>query len=96
MWDSERYPPAKVRGYPTPLDLEWLDQRRETRRPLLAEPLNTEIAGRGYQIAAIRSVLERVEASRRQCLLVMATGTRVHERLGGLRASEIKVGDGQR
>lgn len=28
--------------------------------------------------------------------LVMATGGRVHERLGGLRASEIKVGDGQR
>jgi hypothetical protein len=28
--------------------------------------------------------------------LVMATGTRVHERLGGLRANEIKVGDGQR
>lgn len=28
--------------------------------------------------------------------LVMSTGTRVHERLGGLRASEIKVGDGQR
>jgi hypothetical protein len=28
--------------------------------------------------------------------LVMSTGTRVHERLGGLRADEIKVGDGQR
>lgn len=28
--------------------------------------------------------------------LVMATGGRVHERLGGLRANEIKVGDGQR
>jgi hypothetical protein len=28
--------------------------------------------------------------------LVMSTGTRVHERLGGLRVSEIKVGDGQR
>ena len=28
--------------------------------------------------------------------LVMATGTRVHERLGGLRADEISVGDGQR
>jgi Amino acid synthesis len=28
--------------------------------------------------------------------LVMATGTRVHERLGGLRANEISVGDGQR
>ena len=28
--------------------------------------------------------------------LVMSTGTRVHERLGGLRADEIAVGDGQR
>lgn len=28
--------------------------------------------------------------------LVMSTGGRVHERLGGLRADEIKVGDGQR
>ncbi|GAO21488.1 hypothetical protein ALISP_1308 [Alicycliphilus sp. B1] len=28
--------------------------------------------------------------------LVMATGTRVHERLGGLRADQISVGDGQR
>jgi hypothetical protein len=28
--------------------------------------------------------------------LVMSTGTRVHERLGGLRAEDIKVGDGQR
>jgi hypothetical protein len=28
--------------------------------------------------------------------LAMSTGTRVHERLGGLRADEIKVGDGQR
>ena len=28
--------------------------------------------------------------------LVMSTGTRIHERLGGLRANEIKIGDGQR
>ncbi|WP_406624694.1 amino acid synthesis family protein [Acidovorax sp. SDU_ACID1] len=28
--------------------------------------------------------------------LVMSTGTRVHERLGGLRANQIAVGDGQR
>lgn len=28
--------------------------------------------------------------------LVMSTGTRVHERLGGLRADQISVGDGQR
>jgi hypothetical protein len=29
-------------------------------------------------------------------VLVMATGPRIHERLGGLRAGEISVGDGQR
>lgn len=29
-------------------------------------------------------------------ILVMTTGPRIHERVGGLRASEIKVGDGQR
>ncbi len=28
--------------------------------------------------------------------LVVSNGTRVHERLGGLRADELKVGDGQR
>lgn len=32
--DSELYPPAKVFGFPTPLDLEWLAQKRETRGPL--------------------------------------------------------------
>ncbi|MFM2246744.1 MAG: hypothetical protein RL071_2818 [Pseudomonadota bacterium] len=75
MWDTERYPPTKVRGYPTPLDLEWLDQRRLTREPLSGERIDPDIAGRGYQIAAIRSVLERVEAKRRRFLMVMATGT---------------------
>lgn len=28
--------------------------------------------------------------------LVMSTGSRIHERLGGLRANEIEIGDGQR
>jgi type I restriction enzyme R subunit len=75
MWDTEGYPPTKVRGYPTQLDLEWLHQRHDTRKPLSVELIDTEIAGREYQIAAIRAVLERIEASRRRFLLVMATGT---------------------
>jgi type I restriction enzyme R subunit len=75
FWDSDTRPPAKTRGYPTPLDLEWLDQRRQGRKPLSVELINTEIAGREYQIAAIRSILERIEARRRRFLLVMATGT---------------------
>lgn len=75
MWESEFYPPVKVRGFPTPLDLDWLDQRRAGRKPLSVELIDTRIAGRDYQVGAIRAVLEGVEARRRKFLLVMATGT---------------------
>ena len=75
FWDSELYPPAKVPGFPTPVDLEWMAQRRETRRPLSVELINTAIAGRDYQIEAIRTLLDAIEAKRRKFLMVMATGT---------------------
>lgn len=75
MWEHGFYPPTKVHGFPTRLDLEWMDLRRTQRKPLSVELINTEIAGRDYQIAAIRSVLEGIEAKRRRFLLVMATGT---------------------
>ena len=75
LWDSDLYPPIKVAGFPTPLDLEWMQQRRHTRKPLSVELIDTNISGRDYQIAAIRAVLEGVEDCRRNFLLVMATGT---------------------
>jgi type I restriction enzyme R subunit len=75
FWESDFYPPVKVPGFPTRDDLEWLEQRRETRKPLSVELINTDIAGRDYQIAAIRTILEAVEARKRNFLLVMATGT---------------------
>ena len=75
LWEYDVYPPVKVLGLPSQLDLEWMDQRREGRKPLSVELINTSIAGRDYQIAAIRAVLEGVEAKRRRFLLVMATGT---------------------
>ena len=37
--------------------------------------IDTAIAGRDYQIAAIRTILEEIEARQRKFLLVMATGT---------------------
>ncbi len=46
--ELEFYPPRKVHGFPTRNDLEWLQQRRETRRPLSTELINTDIAGRDY------------------------------------------------
>lgn len=74
-WEYDFYPPTKVHGFPTLTDLEWLVQRSNERRPLSVEMINTSIVGRDYQIAAIRKVLENVEAKRRRFLLVMATGT---------------------
>ena len=75
LWESEFYPPTKIRGFPSRDDLEWMDERRSGRKPLSVELIDTQIAGRDYQIAAIRSILEGVESKRRRFLLVMATGT---------------------
>ncbi|MGH7517557.1 MAG: DEAD/DEAH box helicase family protein [Gemmatimonadales bacterium] len=75
FWDSDRHAPAKVTGFPTREDLEWLVQARQTRRPLSVELINTAIAGRDYQIEAVRTLLEATEQGRRRFLMVMATGT---------------------
>lgn len=75
FWDLENYPPRKVVGYPTRSDLERFQYIREHRKPLADELINTEIAGRDYQIRAIRSVMEGIERKKRKFLLVMATGT---------------------
>lgn len=75
FWDTERYPPRKIFGFPTIADLERMQFLRENSKVLSSELINTNIAGRPYQIQAIRSVLERVEKKYRKFLLVMATGT---------------------
>lgn len=75
FWDLENYPPRKVVGYPTRDDLERFQYIRRNRKPLTQELINTAIAGRDYQIRAIRSVLEGIEQQQRDFLLVMATGT---------------------
>jgi len=75
FWDLENYPPRKIVGYPTRDDLERFQYIREHRKRLADELINTEIAGRDYQIRAIRSVMEGIEKKKRNFLLVMATGT---------------------
>jgi type I restriction enzyme R subunit len=75
LWEHGFYPPFKVHGFPTPAELDWMAQRRDARKPLSIELINTEISGRDYQIAAIRAVLEALEAKHTKLLLVMATGT---------------------
>lgn len=74
-WDTERYPPRKIYGFPTREELNRIRFLRNNLVPLSESMINTDIAGRDYQIQAIRSVLETVEKKRRKILLVMATGT---------------------
>jgi len=75
FWDLENYPPKKVYGFPTRDDLERYSYIRKKRKALSGEYINTKIAGRDYQIGAIRAVLEAIDKRKSRMLLVMATGT---------------------
>ncbi|MHB1009185.1 MAG: DEAD/DEAH box helicase family protein [Propionibacteriaceae bacterium] len=76
LWDDAAgYPPRQVQGFCTRDELELMIQRRHSRRPLSGEPVNTAIAGRPYQVRAIKAVGEVFDARQREALLVMATGS---------------------
>lgn len=75
FWDMEHYPPRKVYGFPTQKDLERMRFFSKEKGPLSAELIDKYIAGRDYQIQAIRTVLDNIEEQKRKFLLVMATGT---------------------
>lgn len=75
FWDLENAPPRRVVGFPTRDDLERFVYIRNNRKPLARELIDTSIAGRDYQIHAIRSVMDGIEQKKRDFLLVMATGT---------------------
>jgi type I restriction enzyme R subunit len=75
FWNLGEAPPQKVHGFPTRQDLERLLYIRKHKKSLTDELINTAIAGRDFQLQAIRSVMEGIERNRRLFLLVMATGT---------------------
>ena len=75
FWDIGNYPPRKIHSFPTREDLERLRHIQTYRKPLSHEFIDAAIAGRDYQLAAIRSVMEGIDKKRRNFLLVMATGT---------------------
>ena len=62
-------------GFPSRDDLQRYRYIQRNRKRLSQELINTDIAGRDYQIRAIRAVLEGIELKKRDFLLVMATGT---------------------
>ncbi len=75
FWDIGNSPPRKIHSFPTREDLERLRHIQTYKKPLSHEFIDTNIAGRDYQLGAIRSVMEGIEKKRRNFLLVMATGT---------------------
>jgi type I restriction enzyme, R subunit len=75
FWDLGNYRPRKIVGFPTLDDLERFRYIHRNKKSLTDELINTDIAGRDYQIRAIRTVLEAIERNQRDFLLVMATGT---------------------
>ena len=74
LWDDRNYPPRIVQGFYTADELELMIQRRETRKTLKAEDINTAIVERHYQTRAITRMAENFTNKQRKGLLVMATG----------------------
>ncbi|PQP14039.1 DEAD/DEAH box helicase family protein [Rhodococcus opacus] len=76
IWDDAAgYPPREVQGFYTPAELELMVQRRHTRLALSSAPVNTEVAGRPYQVRAIKAIGDAFDRRQREALLVMATGS---------------------
>ncbi|MEH7885637.1 DEAD/DEAH box helicase family protein [Bacillus sp. JJ1609] len=75
IWDDAFYPPREIASFYSKSDLEWALQKRTERKDTSEYKTNSMIAGRLYQIEAIKRVAETYEQGRRRTLLVMATGT---------------------
>lgn len=77
MWDDAAgYPPRKIHGYYSKDSLQYLvNFQRNYSKPLNLLKPNPEIAGRLYQIEAIKRILDRFTDKHRKALIVQATGT---------------------
>ena len=76
LWDDAAgYPSREVQGFYTRDELELMIQRRHTRLALSTVPSNAEIAGRPYQVRAIKAVDDAFDKKQREALLAMATGS---------------------
>lgn len=73
--DAQGYKPRKLYSFYSKESLEYLIRQRRTRKDLCKTPINTDIAGRTYQIESITRVCERFASQYRKALVVQATGT---------------------
>lgn len=84
IWDDLFYPEREVQGFYSKDELQLLIARRASRSDLRNFKVNTEIAGRAYQLEAMQRIAENfvttnpegeLRGRARQSLLVMATGS---------------------
>lgn len=76
FWDdAQGYPPRDVAGFHSKESLLENRFQREHKRALSTVELDSSIAGRLYQMGAVKQILERLDAKHRTALMVMATGT---------------------
>jgi type I restriction enzyme R subunit len=84
IWDDTFYTDRKIDGFYSKDELQRLIDRRTDREDLRTFKINTEIAGRPYQMEAIQRIAENfcmadnngnLTGRERQGLLVMATGS---------------------
>lgn len=84
IWDDTFYTDREIQGFYTQDELQLLIDRRTTRKDLRSFKVNTAIAGRDYQIEAIKRIAENLvvdgkdgslRGAKRESLLIMATGS---------------------
>ncbi|SHJ67156.1 type I restriction enzyme, R subunit [Arenibacter nanhaiticus] len=86
LWDDRFYKQARpVHGFYTKAELQTVMFRRQHRKDIRTAPIDTDIAGRTYQMRAIKSIAEHFSGTDKQtgnligthrgALLVLATGT---------------------
>lgn len=73
--DAQGYGPRKLYSYYSQQSLQYLIRQRTERKNLNATAINTQIAGRDYQIETITRICERFSQNHRKALVVQATGT---------------------
>lgn len=76
LWDdAQNEVDRKLYGFYSKDSLSYLHFQRANRIPLNEVPISDEIAGRLYQVEAVKRVCERFDQGHRKGLIVQATGT---------------------
>jgi len=77
IWDdAQGYPPRKLLGFYSKDSLQYnVTFQRKAALPLDSVSPSSEIAGRLYQLEAVKRVTERFEQKHRKALIIQATGT---------------------